>query len=118
MLAAGIVGLTFVLRKRRRDRQAWEDATWSASLREPVRSSTDGIENSAADAPPQQDPSYAVPVEPSAAVNLAASSHKRSYPVSLGRAEWPNVEVVGEHAYGKAIKAALRANGAFSARRT
>ncbi|WP_324644984.1 HIRAN domain-containing protein [Pseudarthrobacter sp. LT1] len=118
VLAAGIVGLTLVLRKRRRDRQAWEDATWSASLREPVRSSTDGIENSAVDAPPHQDPSYAVPVEPSAAVNLAASSPRRSYPVSLGRAEWPNVEVVGEHAYGKAIKAALRANGSFSGRRT
>lgn len=32
--------------------------------------------------------------------------------MSLGRPEWPNVEVVGEHAYGPAIKAALRANKA------
>lgn len=118
VLAAGIVGLTFVLRKRRRDRQAWEDATWSGNPKETVKVPGDGIENLAAGAPPQRDSSYAVPVEPIAAVNLRSSSPKSSYPVSLGRAEWPNVEVVGEHAYGKVIKAALRANGALSARRT
>ncbi|MDQ0144654.1 HIRAN domain-containing protein [Pseudarthrobacter niigatensis] len=118
VLAAGIVGLMFVLRKRRRDRQAWEDATWSGTLKETVRVPGDGIENLAADASPQQVSSYVVPVEPNAAVNQPASSTKGSYLVSLGRAAWPNVEVVGEHAYGKAIKAALRANGALSARRT
>ncbi|NUT71931.1 hypothetical protein HNO81_12260 [Pseudarthrobacter sp. C4D7] len=107
----------FVLRKRRRDRQAWEDATWSATTEESLRVPGDGIENLAADASPQ-DSSYAVPLEPIAAVNQPASSPKSSYPVSLGRTEWPNVEVVGEHAYGKAIKAALRASGALSARRT
>ncbi|WP_217509369.1 DUF4236 domain-containing protein [Pseudarthrobacter sp. C4D7] len=117
VLAAGIVGLMFVLRKRRRDRQAWEDATWSATTEESLRVPGDGIENLAADASPQ-DSSYAVPLEPIAAVNQPASSPKSSYPVSLGRTEWPNVEVVGEHAYGKAIKAALRASGALSARRT
>ncbi len=32
--------------------------------------------------------------------------------MSLGRSEWPNVEVVGDHAYSHAIKAALRGSGA------
>ncbi len=32
--------------------------------------------------------------------------------MSLGRSEWPNVEVVGEHAYEQAIRAALRGSGA------
>jgi hypothetical protein len=59
---------------------------------------------------------YAVPLEPIAAVNQPSSSPKRSYPVSLGRAAWSNVEVVGEHAYAKAIKTALLANGAISIR--
>ncbi|RAX14857.1 hypothetical protein DC347_20575 [Pseudarthrobacter sp. AG30] len=67
-------------------------------------------------ASPHQDSSYAVPLEPIAAVNQPSSSPKRSYPVSLGRAAWSNVEVVGEHAYAKAIKTALLANGAISIR--
>lgn len=57
-----------------------------------------------------------MPLEPIAAVNQPSSSPKRSYPVSLGRAAWSNVEVVGEHAYAKAIKTALLANGAISIR--
>lgn len=118
VLAAAIVGLTFLLRKRRRDRQTWEDATWSVGVEESVRDLGDGVEWFADDASPHQDSSYAVPVESIAPVGRPAFSAKGIYPVSLGRAGWPNVEVVGENAYGKAIKAALRANGALSARRT
>ncbi|MDD7833838.1 HIRAN domain-containing protein [Paenarthrobacter sp. AB444] len=36
----------------------------------------------------------------------------KTYAVSLGRPVWPNIEVVGEHAYGQGIRAALRASGA------
>ncbi|WP_347110952.1 HIRAN domain-containing protein [Paenarthrobacter sp. S56] len=37
---------------------------------------------------------------------------KKTYAVSLGRPVWPNIEVVGEHAYGRGIRAALQAGGA------
>jgi hypothetical protein len=57
-------------------------------------------------------------VEPMVPDNQHGSSAKGFYPVSLGRSEWPNVEVVGEHAYGAGIRAALRANGALTARRS
>lgn len=118
LLAAGIVGLLLLLRKRRSDRQAWEDATWSASFNEPVTVPGDGAVALADDASRHRDSSHTVAVAPFAPVNQPAASAKGLYAVSLGRSEWPNVEVVGEHAYGKAIKAALRAHGALTARRS
>jgi hypothetical protein len=114
LLAAGIVGFMFLMRKRRRDRQAWEDATWSASFKEP--GAGDGVEVLANLAPRHRD--SLVAVKQIAPVSQPVSSAKGVYSVSLGRSEWPNVEVVGEHAYGEAIKATLRANGALTARRT
>lgn len=116
LLAAGIVGLMFLLRKRRRDRQAWEDATWSASPANTVQGIAvpdAGIAAPANHAAPQQ-----VAVEgqaPMSPVTRPISSNLGLYRVSLGRSEWPNVEVVGEHAYSKAIKAALRASKAPTA---
>jgi hypothetical protein len=116
LLAAGIVGLMLLMRKRRRDRQAWEDATWSGSLEEPVAVPVAGDDVLASFTLSSQDSLKASePIEP---VNQPVSSAKGFYPVSLGRSEWPNVEVVGEHAYGEAIKAALRANEALTARRS
>ncbi|UKA64518.1 DUF4236 domain-containing protein [Arthrobacter sp. FW306-04-A] len=113
LLAAGIVGLMFLLRRRRRARQVWEDATWSASPAGAVQ----GIE--VPDARSGAPVNHAAP-QPAAsegqasisAVTRPASSSQGLYRVSLGRSEWPNVEVVGEHAYSKAIKAALRASKA------
>ncbi|MFJ5695983.1 hypothetical protein ACIP9X_19320 [Arthrobacter sp. NPDC093125] len=114
LLAAGIVGLVLLMRKRRRDRQAWEDATWSASFEHPVPGA--GVEKLANFASRPQDSSGVV--ELTAPVNQRVSPVKGSYPGSLGRSEWPNLEVVGEHAYGEAIRVALRAHGALTARRS
>jgi hypothetical protein len=119
LLAAGIVGLMFLLRKRRRDRQAWEDATWAVS---PV-SGVQGIavpevqmEAQVSHAAPTRVASEAqAPISP---VTRPVSSSRGLYRVSLGRSEWPNVEVVGEHAYSQAIKAALRGSGAPIAARS
>jgi hypothetical protein len=116
VLAGGIVGLMLLLRKRRRNRQAWEDTTWSAS---PV-SATQGI--AVPDVPMEAPAGYAEPRRvafegraPTAPVTRPYSRSLGEYRVSLGRSEWPNVEVVGEHAYGKTIKAALRACKASTA---
>ncbi|MCI0144028.1 DUF4236 domain-containing protein [Arthrobacter bambusae] len=113
VLGAGIVGLMFLVRKRRRDRQAWEDATWAAS---PV-STVEGI--AVPDVQIEAPANHAAPEQvafqtkaPRSPVTRPASSDRPLYRVSLGRSEWPNVEVVGEHAYSQAIKAALRANNA------
>lgn len=113
LLAAGIVGLMFLLRKRRRGRQAWEDATWAASAvsaAQRIAVPDAQIEASANHAVPQPDAFEGqAPVSP---VTRPASSSQGFYRVSLGRSEWPNVEVVGEHAYSQSIKAALRASKA------
>jgi hypothetical protein len=116
LLAAGIVGLMMLIRKRRRDREAWEDATWSGSLEEPLAVPVAGDDVSASFTPSSEYPLMAS--EPIAPVNQPVSSANGYYPLSLGRSEWPTVEVVGEHAYGEGIKAALRANGALTARRS
>jgi hypothetical protein len=113
LLAAGIVGLMFLLRKRRRDRQAWEDATWTSSpAGAPQGIAVPDVQIAA----PAKlaTPKWAAgegrpPISPA---TLAGSSRGPLYQVSLGRSEWPNVEVVGEHAYSEAIKAALRASKA------
>ncbi|WP_423184842.1 HIRAN domain-containing protein [Arthrobacter sp. NyZ413] len=116
LLAAGIIGLMFLLRKRRRARQAWEDATWTASPAGAMQRTAVPhvqIEAPANHAPPQQIAFDAqAPISP---VTRPRSPSQRLYRVCLGRSEWPNVEVVGEHAYSKAIKAALRANEAPTA---
>ncbi|WP_427136022.1 HIRAN domain-containing protein [Pseudarthrobacter sp. S9] len=113
LLAAGIVGLMFLLRKRRRDRQAWEDATW-------VGSPVSGVPGLAVpdvhiEAPANHAAPRRAALEGQAPI-LPATPHVSSsgplYLVSLGRSEWPNVEVVGEHAYSHAIRAALRASKA------
>ncbi|MGO4586376.1 HIRAN domain-containing protein [Arthrobacter sp. 2RAF6] len=119
LLAAGIVGLMFLLRKRRRGRQAWEDATWAGS---PVSA----VQGSAVPAVPIEAPAnHAAPKQgafegqaPMSPVTRPVSSNLGLYRVSLGRSEWPNIEVVGEHAYSKAIKAALRASKAPTALRS
>jgi hypothetical protein len=113
LLAAGIVGLMFLLRKRRRDRQAWEDATWASSPVSAVQRIT--VPDAQIDAPayhtaPQ--PAAFEGQEPVSPVTRPVSSNRGLYRVSLGRSEWPSVEVVGEHAYSGAIKAALRASKA------
>ncbi|UKA60842.1 HIRAN domain-containing protein [Arthrobacter sp. FW306-2-2C-D06B] len=113
LLAAGIVGLMFLLRKRRRDRQAWEDATWSASPAGTVQgvavpdARIGATANLAAPGPAAVEGQM-----PLSSVTRPVSSNRGLYRVSLGRSEWPNVEVVGEHAYSQAIKAALRASKA------
>lgn len=111
VLGAGIVGLMFLLRKRRRDRQTWEDATWSGS----PGGAAGGIsvpdvqlEALANHAAPQ--PAAFEGQAPISPATRPVSPSGQLYRVSLGRPEWPNVEVVGEHAYSKAIKAALRAS--------
>lgn len=116
LLGAGIIGLMLVLRKRRGARQAWEDATWTASppgAMQGIEVPDARIEAPAKHAPPQQIAFDAqAPISP---VTRPASPSQALYRVSLGRSEWPNVEAVGEHAYSKAIKAALRANKAPTA---
>ncbi|MCO4275936.1 HIRAN domain-containing protein [Pseudarthrobacter sp. HLT3-5] len=114
LLAAGIIGLMFLMRKRRSRRQAWEDATWSGSSSEHVPTPGAGVEAPGNFAPHQVSLEVA---EPLARVDQTAPSTKGSYRVSLGRSEWPNVEVVGEHAYGEGIKAAVRASVPPTARR-
>lgn len=119
LLGAGIVGLMFLLRKRRRDRQAWEDATWAGS---PI-SAAPG--SSVPDVQLEARANHAAPrrvafegKEPISPITGTVSSSQGLHRVSLGRSEWPNVEVVGEHAYSRAIKAALRASKApIAARR-
>ncbi|MCX2749229.1 DUF4236 domain-containing protein [Arthrobacter sp. MI7-26] len=113
LLAAGIVGLMFLVRKRRRGRQAWEDANWAGS---PV-SAVQGI--AVPDARIEAPANHAAPQQvafegqtPISPVTRPAYSSQPLYRVSLGRSEWPNVEVVGEHAYSQAIKATLRAGNA------
>ncbi|WP_258868372.1 HIRAN domain-containing protein [Arthrobacter sp. RT-1] len=114
LLAAAIVGLVLLMRNRRRGRQSWEDATWSGSFEPPVPGA--GVEALANFASRPQDSSGVV--ELTAPVDQRVSPVKGFYPVSLGRSEWPNVEVVGEHAYGEGIRATLRANGALTAGRS
>lgn len=116
LLAAGIVGLAFLMRKRRSRRQAWEDINWSAGFLENPNTPADGeqMEVLISGAPVTDVP---VAADPTPRVDQAVPATKNLYHVSLGRSEWPNVEVVGEHAYGKAIRAALRANGALAAGR-
>jgi hypothetical protein len=112
LLAAGIVGLMFLLRKRRRDRQAWEDATWAGS---PSAVQGIAVHDVQIGAPANHAAPKRVSFEgqaPISPVTGPVSSRGPVYHVSLGRSEWPNVEVVGEHAYGHAIKAALRASKA------
>ncbi|MDQ0213349.1 HIRAN domain-containing protein [Arthrobacter bambusae] len=111
VLAAGIVGVMFLVRKRRRNRQVWEDSTWAGS---PV-STAQGI---AVPGFPMEAPAgHGAPLRLAfeGLAPISAVTRPRSlgeYRVSLGRSEWPNVEVVGEHAYSHAIKAALRGSGA------
>ncbi|WP_437774014.1 HIRAN domain-containing protein [Arthrobacter sp. KNU40] len=111
LLAAGIVGLMFLLRKRRRGRQAWEDATWSGSPVGTVQGIAvpdARIEAPANHAAPQ--PAAVEGQAPISPVTRPVISGQGLYRVSLGRSEWPNVDVVGEHAYSTAIKASLRAS--------
>lgn len=113
LLAAGIVGLLFLLRRRRRDRQAWEDATWAGDPIDAVHGTA--VPDVQAGAPVNHSASQRVSFEgqaPNSPVNGHVPSRAPEYRVSLGRAEWPNVEVVGEHAYGYSIRAALRASNA------
>jgi hypothetical protein len=119
LLGAGIVGLMFLLRRRRRGRQAWEDATWAGS---PV-SAAQG--SAVPEVRIEARTNHAVPqrvafegMEPISPITGTVSSSQGLYRVSLGRSEWPNVEVVGEHAYSRAIKAALRASKAPIAARS
>ncbi|MBT2515773.1 DUF4236 domain-containing protein [Arthrobacter sp. ISL-30] len=112
ILAAGIVGLMFLLRKRRRDRQAWEDATWALSPVSAVQRIAVPevrIEARANRTEPRQIAFEGK--EPNSPVTRPFSRSQGDQ-VSLGRSEWPNVDVVGEHAYSQAIKAALRASKA------
>ncbi|WP_442542519.1 HIRAN domain-containing protein [Arthrobacter sp. KN11-1C] len=113
ILGAGFVGLMFLVRKRRRGRQAWEDATWTtvpAGAMQGTAVPDAWIEAPANHAAPQ--PAAVEGQAPISAVARPDSPSQGLYRVSLGRSEWPNIEVVGEHAYSKAIKAALRANKA------
>jgi len=109
LLAAGTAGLMFLVRKRRRDRQAWEDATWAGTPVSAVQGITvpdvqiEALANHAAPKPVAFEGQ--APIWP---VTWSVSSSGPVYRVSLGRSEWPNIEVGGEHAYRYAIKAALR----------
>lgn len=113
LLGAGIVGLMFLMRKRRRARQAWEDRTWAGSPAGAVQGiAVPDIQIGvhAPDAAAERTaPDGHTPLR---SITGPASSSKPLYRVSLGRPEWPNVEVVGQHAYSHAIKAALCDSGA------
>lgn len=118
LLAAGIVGLLFLIRKRRRRRQAWEDETWSGNsdVSAPTPAVSAGVEASGNATPPH--PVSFEAATPASGRNHATTPKGEPYHMSLGRSEWPNVEVVGEHAYGEGIRAALRASGALTAQRS
>jgi HIRAN domain len=111
LLAGAGVGLMFFLRKRRRDRQSWEDANWAASPASTTERNAGPDDYAPAPVITTQPRSAegAEAQEPAASDGSPRSPRLGLYQVSLGRSEWPNVEVVGEHAYGPAIKAALRA---------
>lgn len=113
LLAAAIVGLMFLLRKRRRDRQAWEDESWAGSPASAVQEIAvpDALTEAPANHAAPQPAAFEGPA-PISAVTRPAFSDRGRYQVSLGRSEWPSVDVVGEHAYSTAIKSALRASKA------
>lgn len=117
LLAAGIVGLMFLMQKRRRNRQAWEDTAWSVDFHAPAATPVPGAGAEGSARSVQRSQVTAKEAEPIGRVDRTTPSTRESYRVSLGRSEWPNVEVVGEHAYGSGIKAALRAGGALTSRR-
>ncbi|WP_416416508.1 HIRAN domain-containing protein [Paenarthrobacter aromaticivorans] len=112
VLTLGIVGFVLLSRKRRRTRQAWEDEHWSIKPLDAPHESTSP--HGLVDPVAAQDtvPGQWVPSQTDVSVGTPTSGLKKTYAVSLGRPEWPNVEIVGEHAYGQAIRAALRGGGA------
>ncbi|MEV8148628.1 HIRAN domain-containing protein [Arthrobacter sp. NPDC080073] len=113
-----LAGLMFLLRKRRRDRQAWEDATWVS--RPVIGGQPIAGPGSLIAEPAHQSVPHHLAVEGQTPVSpvIRPVSSSQLYRVSLGRPEWPNVEVVGEHAYSPGIKAALRASKAPTALRS
>ena len=113
LLAAGIVGLMFLLRKRRRDRQAWEDARWAGSPARAVQGIA--VPDARIEAPTNHAPPQPAAFDGQARISVVTRpgiSDRGRYQVSLGRSGWPNVDVVGEHAYSKAIRSALHASKA------
>lgn len=119
LLAAGIVGLIFLMRKRRKRRQAWEDEAWSGNSDVPAPAPAPAV-SAGVKASGNATPSHLVSFKaatPASRRNHATTPKGEPYCMSLGRPEWPNVEVVGEHAYGEGIRAALRASGALTAQR-
>lgn len=118
LLAAGFVGLLFMIRNRCRRRQAWEDETWSGNSDAPAPTPavSAGVEVSGNATPPH--PVSFEAARPASRGDHATTPKGEPYRMSLGRSEWPNVEVVGEHAYGEGIRAALRASGALTAQRS
>lgn len=114
LLTAGMIGVTFLLRKRRSDRQAWEDAHWTPRGGGEPRAGADAVPSEAAPRFPPQPITVGLPDQTAQARQPVRPSWP-PYRVSLGRAEWPTIEVVGEHAYGKEIRAALHASGVRTA---
>lgn len=112
VLTLGIVGFVFLLRKRRRARQVWEDENWSIKPLEAARDSTSPHRFVQPVAGEDTGPEQWVPGRHDIAAATTTFGINKTYAVSLGRPEWPNVEVVGEHAYGQSIRAALSAGGA------
>lgn len=118
LVAAAIAGLVLLLMQRRRRRQVWEDAHWARSdddapiatvLAPPIAERTvlEGPKL-ALDVPAMRAPTR---VEPACIAPRQVSASP--YFLSLGRSAWPNVELKGEFAYSRTIRAALRASKAW-----
>lgn len=113
LIAAAMAGVVVLLRRGRRRRQIWEDEHWSPDSSVPQVDGLDGSGPSdpgAAVAPAPMVGTHGAQIPPPA---IPASGDVRDgYELSLGRSQWPNVDLKGEFAYTRAIRSALRAGGA------
>jgi hypothetical protein len=95
LFAAALVAIVAWRRRRRRFRQAWEDEHWAPTF--------------TGHADREHEATSLAPALSSAGAWAPQSPHPTGpeYQISLGRGEWPNVDLVGVQHYLPAVQAAL-----------